>query len=132
MPVEFSIMAQPGEDHADEMHLMYILKGGGSANKTFLYQQTRAVLNKPKLLAFLEEKIKTLGTSACPPYHLSIVIGGTSAEMNLKTVKLGSTKWLDALPVRGDKSGHAIRDTELEAEIHKLTQNLGIGAQFGG
>ncbi|CAH0226958.1 fumarate hydratase [Roseomonas sp. CECT 9278] len=132
MPVEFSIMAQPGEHHADEMHLMFILKGGGSANKTFLYQQTRAVLNKPKLLAFLEEKIKTLGTSACPPYHLSIVIGGTSAEMNLKTVKLGSTRWLDALPTTGDKSGHAIRDPELEAEIHKLTQNLGIGAQFGG
>ncbi|MEO3472695.1 fumarate hydratase [Roseomonas sp. CAU 1739] len=132
LPVEFSIMAQPGDHHADEMHLMFILKGGGSANKTFLYQQTRAVLNKPKLLAFIEEKIKTLGTSACPPYHLSIVIGGTSAEMNLKTVKLGSTKWLDALPTTGDKSGHAIRDTELEAEIHKLTQNLGIGAQFGG
>lgn len=132
MPVEFSIMAQPGEDHADELHLMYILKGGGSANKTFLYQQTRAVLNKPKLLAFLEEKIKTLGTSACPPYHLSIVIGGTSAEMNLKTVKLGSTRWLDGLPTKGSKAGHAIRDPELEAEIHKLTQNLGIGAQFGG
>ena len=132
MPVEFSIMAQPGEDHADELHLMYILKGGGSANKTFLYQQTRAVLNKPKLLAFLEEKIRTLGTSACPPYHLAIVIGGTSAEMNLKTVKLASTRWLDGLPTKGDKSGHAIRDPELEAEIHKLTQNLGIGAQFGG
>jgi fumarate hydratase class I len=132
LPVEFSIMAAPGEHHADEMHLMFILKGGGSANKTFLYQQTRAVLNKPKLLAFLEEKIKTLGTSACPPYHLSIVIGGTSAEMTLKAVKLGSTKWLDALPERGGTSGHAIRDRELEAEIHKLTQNLGIGAQFGG
>ncbi len=132
MPVEFSIMAAPGDHHADELHLMYILKGGGSANKTFLFQQTRAVLNKPKLLAFLEEKIKTLGTSACPPYHLSIVIGGTSAEMNLKTVKLGSTKWLDALPTKGDKSAHAFRDPELEAEIHKLTQNLGIGAQFGG
>jgi len=132
MPVEFSIMAQPGEHHADEMHLMFILKGGGSANKTFLFQQTRAVLNKPKLLAFLEEKIKTLGTSACPPYHLSIVIGGTSAEMNLKTVKLGSTRYLDALPTTGSKAGHAIRDPELEAEIHKLTQNLGIGAQFGG
>ena len=132
MPVEFSIMAQPGEHHADEMHLMFILKGGGSANKTFLYQQTRAVLNKPKLLAFLEEKIKTLGTSACPPYHLAIVIGGTSAEQNLKTVKLASTKWLDALPTQGSKAGHAIRDLELEAEVHKLTQNLGIGAQFGG
>ena len=132
LPVEFSIMAQPGDHHADEMHLMFVLKGGGSANKTFLFQQTRAVLTKPKLLAFLEEKIKTLGTSACPPYHLAIVIGGTSAEATLKTVKLASTKWLDALPTSGDLSGHAFRDTELEAEVHKLTQNLGIGAQFGG
>ncbi|HZH07629.1 MAG TPA: fumarate hydratase [Lautropia sp.] len=132
LPVEFSIMAQPGEHHADELHLMFVLKGGGSANKTFLFQQTRAVLNKPKLLAFLEEKIKTLGTSACPPYHLAIVIGGTSAEANLKTVKLASTKWLDALPTQGSRAGHAFRDTALEAEVHKLTQNLGIGAQFGG
>ena len=132
LPVDFSIMAQPGEHHADELHLMFVLKGGGSANKTFLYQQTRAVLNKPKLLAFIEEKVKTLGTSACPPYHLAIVIGGTSAETTLKTVKLASTKWLDALPTSGDKSGHALRDPELEADVHKLTQNLGIGAQFGG
>jgi fumarate hydratase class I len=132
LPVEFSIMAQPGDHHADEMHLMFILKGGGSANKTFLFQQTRAVLSREKLLKFLEDKIKTLGTSACPPYHLSIVIGGTSAEMNLKTVKLASTKWLDALPTEGSKAGHAFRDTEFEAEVHKLTQNLGIGAQFGG
>ena len=132
LPVDFSIMAQPGEHHADELHLMFVLKGGGSANKTFLYQQTRAVLNKPKLLAFIEEKVKTLGTSACPPYHLAIVIGGTSAETNLKAVKLASTKWLDALPTSGDKSGHAFRDPALEADVHKLTQNLGIGAQFGG
>lgn len=132
LPVQFDIYASPGEHHADEFHLMFVLKGGGSANKTFLYQQTRAVLNKPKLLAFLEEKIKTLGTSACPPYHLSIVIGGTSAEANLKTVKLGSTKYLDELPEKGDRTGHGFRDRELEAEIHKLTQNIGIGAQFGG
>jgi fumarate hydratase class I len=132
LPVDFSIMAQPGEHHADELHLMFVLKGGGSANKTFLYQQTRAVLNKPKLLALIEEKVKTLGTSACPPYHLAIVIGGTSAETTLKTVKLASTKWLDALPTSGDKSGHAFRDPVLEGEVHKLTQNLGIGAQFGG
>ena len=110
LPVDFSIMAQPGEHHADELHLMFVLKGGGSANKTFLFQQTRAVLNKPKLLAFLEEKIKTLGTSACPPYHLAIVIGGTSAETTLKTVKLASTRWLDSLPTEGDRSGHAFRD----------------------
>jgi fumarate hydratase class I len=132
LPVEFSIMAQPGEHHADEMHLMFVLKGGGSANKTFLFQQTRAVLSREKLLKFLEDKIKTLGTSACPPYHLAIVIGGTSAEANLKTVKLASTKWLDALPTQGSKAGHAFRDVEFEKEVHKLTQNLGIGAQFGG
>ena len=132
LPVQFDIYANPGEDHADEFKLMFVLKGGGSANKTFLFQQTRAVLNKPRLLSFLEEKIRTLGTSACPPYHLSIVIGGTSAETTLKTVKLASTRWLDALPTSGSKSGHAFRDTELEAEVHKLTQNLGIGAQFGG
>ncbi len=132
MPVQFDIMAAPGEHHADELHLMFVLKGGGSANKTFLYQQTRAVLNKPKLLAFIEEKVKTLGTSACPPYHLSVVIGGTSAEATAKAVKLASTRYLDALPTRGDKSGHAIRDPGLEAEIHRMTQNIGIGAQFGG
>ena len=132
LPVQFDIYASPGDHHADELHLMFVLKGGGSANKTFLYQQTRAVLNKPKLLAFIEEKVKTLGTSACPPYHLAIVIGGTSAETCLKTVKLASTKWLDELPETGDLSGHAFRDRALEAEVHKLTQNLGIGAQFGG
>ncbi len=132
LPVEFTILAQPGEEKADEFHLMFILKGGGSANKTFLYQQTRAVLNKPRLLAFLGEKIRTLGTSACPPYHLAVVIGGTSAEACLKTVKLASTRYLDALPTEGSRAGHAFRDTALEAEVHKLTQNLGIGAQFGG
>jgi fumarate hydratase class I len=132
LPVQFDIFAAPGEAHAEEFEFLFILKGGGSANKTFLYQQTRAVLNRAKLLAFLEEKIKTLGTSACPPYHLAIVIGGTSAEATLKTVKLASTRYLDSLPTRGSLAGHAIRDPELEAEVHKLTQNLGIGAQFGG
>jgi fumarate hydratase class I len=132
LPVEFSIMAAPGDHHADEFHLMFVLKGGGSANKTFLHQQTRAVLSKQKLLAFIEDKIKSLGTSACPPYHLAIVIGGTSAEMTLKTVKLASTRYLDELPRQGSKAGHAFRDVELEAEVHKLTQSLGIGAQFGG
>jgi len=132
LPVDFAIQALPGEHHADEFHLMFVLKGGGSANKTFLFQQTRAVLNEAKLLAFLEEKIKTLGTSACPPYHLAIVIGGTTAETTLKTVKLASTRYLDALPTEGSKAGHAIRDRNLEAAVHKLTQNLGIGAQFGG
>jgi fumarate hydratase class I len=132
LPVEFSILADPGEDHADELHLMFVLKGGGSANKTFLFQQTRAVLSPEKLLKFLEDKIRSLGTSACPPYHLAIVIGGTSAEMTLKTVKLASTRYLDALPTEGSMAGHAFRDVAFEKEVHKLTQNLGIGAQFGG
>jgi fumarate hydratase class I len=132
LPVQFDIYAAPGEQHAEEFELMFVLKGGGSANKTFLFQQTRAVLNKAKLLAFLEEKVKTLGTSACPPYHLAIVIGGTSAETTLKTVKLASTRYLDSLPTEGSLSGHAFRDLALEAEVHRMTQNLGIGAQFGG
>ncbi len=132
LPVQFDIMAAPGEDHADEFHLMFIAKGGGSANKTYLFQETRAVLTPEKLLAFIEAKTKTLGTSACPPYHLSIVIGGTSAEMNLKTVKLGSTKYLDALPTQGSKLGHAFRDVEMEARVLEMTQRIGIGAQFGG
>src|SRR3954454_19601301 len=106
LPVQFDIMAAPGDHHADEFHMMFVLKGGGSANKTFLFQETPASLKPDKLAKFLETKIKTLGTSACPPYHLAIVIGGTSAEMTLKTVKLASTKWLDGLPTSGDKSGH--------------------------
>jgi len=132
LPVQFDIMAAPGEHHAEEFALMFIAKGGGSANKTYLYQETRAVLSPDKLLAFIEAKTKTLGTSACPPYHLSIVIGGTSAEMNLKTVKLASTKWYDALPLSGDRTGHAFRDMEMEARVLEMTQKIGIGAQFGG
>jgi fumarate hydratase class I len=132
LPVQFDIMAAPGEHHADEFLLMFIAKGGGSANKTYLYQETRAVLTPEKLLAFLETKVKTLGTSACPPYHLSIVIGGTSAEMNLKTVKLGSTKWLDNLPTEGSRAGHAFRDVAFEQRVLEMTQKIGIGAQFGG
>jgi fumarate hydratase class I len=132
LPVQFDIMAAPGDHHADEFSLMFTAKGGGSANKTFLYQETRAVLSPEKLLAFIEAKTKTLGTSACPPYHLSIVIGGTSAEMTLKTVKLGSTKYLDHLPTKGDRTGHAFRDVEMEQRILEMTQNIGIGAQFGG
>jgi fumarate hydratase class I len=132
LPVQFDIAAAPGEHHADEFHLMFIAKGGGSANKTHLYQETRAVLTPEKLLSFIEAKVKTLGTSACPPYHLSIVIGGTSAELTLKTVKLGSTKWLDELPASGSKTGHAFRDFEMEAQVLAMTQRIGIGAQFGG
>jgi fumarate hydratase class I len=132
LPVQFDIMAAPGEDHADEFHLMFVAKGGGSANKTFMFQETRAILSPERLLKFLETKIKTLGTSACPPYHLAIVIGGTSAETTLKTVKLASTRWLDTLPARGSKAGHAFRDFEMERQVLELTRTLGIGAQFGG
>ncbi len=132
LPVQFDIMAAPGEHHADELALMFVAKGGGSANKTFLYQETRAVLNPVKIAEFLAAKIKTLGTSACPPYHLAVVIGGTSAELTLKTVKLASTKWLDSLPTSGSKLGHAFRDLEMEQKVLEITRTLGIGAQFGG
>jgi fumarate hydratase class I len=132
LPVQFDILAAPGEHHADEFHLMFIAKGGGSANKTYLYQETRAVLTPEKIISFIETKMKTLGTSACPPYHLSIVIGGTSAETTLKTVKLGSTKWLDNLPTEGSKAGHAFRDLAMEAQVLEASRRIGIGAQFGG
>jgi fumarate hydratase, class I len=132
LPVQFDIMAAPGEHHADEFHLMFVAKGGGSANKTFLFQETRAILSPDRLKKFIETKMKTLGTSACPPYHLAIVIGGTSAEMTLKTVKLASTRWLDGLPTAGSKAGHAIRDLELEQQVLEISRNIGIGAQFGG
>ncbi len=132
LPVQFDIMAAPGDHHADEFHLMFVAKGGGSANKTFLFQETRAILSPERLAKFIETKMKTLGTSACPPYHLAIVIGGTSAEMTLKTVKLASTKWLDTLPTTGGKAGHAFRDVEMEQKILEISRNIGIGAQFGG
>ena len=127
LPAQVDLYATPG----DEYKFLFIAKGGGSANKTFLFQQTKAVLNPESLKSFIDEKIKTLGTSACPPYHLSIVIGGTSAEMNLKTVKLASTKYLDALPTSGNKLGRAFRDLEMEETVLKLSQSNGIGAQFG-
>jgi fumarate hydratase, class I len=132
LPVQFDIMASPGDQHADEFHLMFVAKGGGSANKSFLFQETRAILSPERLLKFLETKMKTLGTSACPPYHLAIVIGGTSAEATLKTVKLASTKWLDTLPTSGSKAGHAFRDIEMEQKVLELSRDIGIGAQFGG
>ncbi len=132
LPVQFDIAAAPGLDHADEFHLMFIAKGGGSANKSFLFQETRALLSPQKLLSWLETKVKTLGTSACPPYHLAIVIGGTSAETTLKTVKLASTRYLDALPTVGSRAGHAIRDPEMERQVLEMTRRIGIGAQFGG
>ncbi len=133
LPVQFDIAASPGEDHADEFNLTFVAKGGGSANKTFLHQETRALLaSEARLLDWLGAKIRTLGTSACPPYHLAIVIGGLSAEMTLKTVKLASTRSLDTLPNEGSRTGRAFRDLSLEAAVHLLTQDIGIGAQFGG
>jgi len=128
LPAQIDLYAEPG----DQYKFLFIAKGGGSANKSFLYQQTKAVLNPKSLLKFIDEKIRTLGTAACPPYHLAIVIGGTSAEMNLKTVKLASCRFLDALPPEGNRYGQAYRDRGFEAEVLELTRGLGIGAQFGG
>ncbi|MFZ1816169.1 MAG: fumarate hydratase [Rhizobiaceae bacterium] len=120
------------EEGEDAYKFLFVAKGGGSANKTFLFQGTPSLLTPERLMEFLREKILTLGTAACPPYHLAIVIGGTSAEQNLKTVKLASTRYLDGLPTEGSETGHAFRDTEMEAQVHKLTQQMGVGAQFGG
>jgi fumarate hydratase class I len=128
LPAQIEIYAE-GED---VYKFLFIAKGGGSANKSYLFQGTPSLLTHDRLVDFLKEKILTLGTSACPPYHLAIVIGGTTAELNLKTVKLASTHYLDDLPVTGGEDGHAFRDLELEEEIFKLTQNLSVGAQFGG
>jgi fumarate hydratase class I len=128
LPAQIDIAAE-GDDAYE---FLFVAKGGGSANKTFLYQATPSILTRERMLAFLKEKILTLGTAACPPYHLAVVIGGLSAELTLKTVKLASARYLDALPTSGSADGRAFRDLELEAEIHKLTQNLGVGAQFGG
>ena len=120
------------QEGTDEYDFLFIAKGGGSANKTYLYQGTPSLLTHDRMVAFIKEKILTLGTAACPPYHLAVVIGGTSAEMTLKTVKLASTKYLDDLPTSGSESGHAFRDLDMEKEIHKATQAMGVGAQFGG
>ena len=120
-------------EHPDEYNFLFIAKGGGSANKSFLYQETKAILNPTSFIAWLEDKLRSLGTAACPPYHLAIVIGGTSAEFTAKTAKLASTKYLDSLPTTGNaKTGRAFRDLDLEKEVFALTQKLGIGAQFGG
>jgi fumarate hydratase, class I len=128
MPAQIEIHSE-GED---AYKLLFIAKGGGSANKSFLFQATPSVLTPERLMAFLKEKILTLGTAACPPYHLAIVIGGTSAELTLKTVKLASCRYLDDLPTQGSEDGHAFRDLGMEHKVHKLTQSLGVGAQFGG
>ncbi|XP_077998541.1 fumarate hydratase class I, aerobic-like [Glandiceps talaboti] len=128
LPAQIELYATPGNQY----DFLFMAKGGGSANKTFLFQQTKALLTPEKLLKFVDEKIKTLGTAACPPYHLAIVIGGLSAELTLKTVKLASTKYLDNLPTTGNEFGRAFRDIEMEEKIHALSQRSGIGAQFGG
>ena len=131
LPAQIEIYAD--SDHQDEYNFMFIAKGGGSANKSFLYQETKAVLNPTSFMNWLDEKLRSIGTAACPPYHLAIVIGGTSAEHTVKTSKLASTHYLDNLPTTGDAAtGHGFRDLALEEEVFKLTQKLGIGAQFGG
>jgi fumarate hydratase class I len=128
LPGQIEIYAEPG----DAYKFLFMAKGGGSANKTFLFQETPALLTPDRLLPFLKEKMQSLGTAACPPYHLAVVIGGTSAELNLKTVKLASTRYLDGLPTTGGDRGQAYRDVELEAQLFDVSQTLGIGAQFGG
>ena len=131
LPAQIEIYAD--SDHQDEYNFMFIAKGGGSANKSFLYQETKAVLNPTSFMNWLDAKLRSIGTAACPPYHLAIVIGGTSAEHTVKTAKLASTHYLDHLPTQGDAAtGHGFRDLALEEEVFKLTQKLGIGAQFGG
>ncbi len=128
LPAQIELYATPG----DSYKFLFVAKGGGSANKTYLYQETKAVLNPDTLIPFITAKMKSLGTAACPPYHLAIVIGGTSAEMTLKTVKLASAGYLDALPTQGSAGGHAFRDMALEEEVLQISRDLGIGAQFGG
>lgn len=128
LPAQIELYATPGDAYT----FLFVAKGGGSANKSFLFQETRALLNPENLVDFLTRKMKTLGTAACPPYHLAVVVGGTSAEMTLKTVKLLSAGYLDTLPAKGNDLGHAFRDRDLEAELLKISRTLGIGAQFGG
>ncbi|GGQ22174.1 fumarate hydratase class I [Actinomadura coerulea] len=128
LPAQIELYAAPG----DAYKFLFMAKGGGSANKSYLYQETKAVLNPKRMMSFLEEKIRSLGTAACPPYHLAIVVGGTSAEYALKTAKYASAHYLDAMPTEGSPLGHGFRDLELELQVFELTQKLGIGAQFGG
>jgi len=131
LPAQIELYA--AEQHGEPAYdFLFMAKGGGSANKSYLYQETKAVLNPTSMLRFLDEKLRSLGTAACPPYHLAIVVGGTSAEYALKTAKYASAKYLDGLPTSGSPSGHAFRDIELEAEVLELTRAFGIGAQFGG
>ncbi|HJR89130.1 MAG TPA: fumarate hydratase [Aeromicrobium sp.] len=131
LPAQIELYSTPTKGKP-EYKFLFMAKGGGSANKSFLFQETKAVLNPKRLLEFLDEKIRSLGTAACPPYHLAVVIGGTSAEFALKTAKYASAHYLDSLPTEGSMSAHGFRDLELEEEVFKLTQSFGIGAQFGG
>jgi hypothetical protein len=125
LPAQVEIYAD--SDHSDEYNFLFIAKGGGSANKSFLYQETKAILNPTSFMNWLDEKLRSIGTAACPPYHLAIVIGGTSAEHTVKTAKLASTKYLDSLPTSGDAAtGHGFRDIELEEKVLELTRTLGI------
>jgi fumarate hydratase, class I len=128
LPAQIELYATDG----DAYKFLFMAKGGGSANKSYLYQETKAILNESSMMSFLEAKIRSLGTAACPPYHLAIVVGGTSAEFALKTAKYASAHYLDTLPTEGSATGHGFRDLELEARVHELTQRIGIGAQFGG
>lgn len=130
LPAQIDIHA--GEGNSDEYHFVFVAKGGGSANKTYLYQETKAIINPKTLVPFLVEKMKSLGTAACPPYHIAFVIGGTSAEKNLETVKKASIKYYDSLPTTGNEYGRAFRDVELEKELKKASEQIGLGAQFGG
>ncbi len=128
LPAQIELYATEG----DAYEFLFMAKGGGSANKSFLFQQTKALLNMEALVRFIDEKLRTLGTAACPPYHLAVVIGGTSAEYNLKCAKLASARYLDSLPTGGDEYGHGFRDLDWEAEILRMSRDLGVGAQFGG
>jgi fumarate hydratase class I len=132
LPAQIEIYSDTKPGHENSYEMLFIAKGGGSANKSYLYQETKAVLNQESFLRFMDEKLRLIGTSACPPYHLAIVVGGTSAEYALKVSKLASTKYLDSLPTEGGPDGNGYRDLEMEEQILKLTQNFGIGAQFGG
>ncbi len=133
LPAQIELYSTPGSPDDDPSYkFLFMAKGGGSANKSFLYQETKAILNPQRMLTFLDEKLRSLGTAACPPYHLAVVIGGTSAEYALKTAKYASAHYLDQLPTEGSMSAHGFRDLDLEEEVFKLTQAFGIGAQFGG
>jgi len=132
LPAQIELYAEDPDGHPDVYKFLFMAKGGGSANKSFLYQETKALLNPTRMMQFLEEQLRSLGTAACPPYHLAVVVGGTSAEYALKAAKLASARYLDSLPTSGSMLGHGFRDLDLEQEILELTRQFGIGAQFGG